>query len=64
MTTRYESRGGKYWVEVSEPDEHGLVTYRSSEGGGYVDARTFGSMLQKGYFQADDNTTPMAKVDR
>ncbi len=65
MTTRYESRGGKYWVEVdTTPDEHGLVNYTSSSGGGYTTPEDFVQRLRGGYFQADAKTTPMKEVSR
>ena len=60
---RYESKGGKYWVEVDEfVDDFGYVNWRSSSGIGRISPEGFQARLDDGYFQADANTTPMRKV--
>ncbi|GEM_PF-6268726 len=61
---RYESKGGKYWVEVDEDiDDYGYVSYVSSSGIGRTSPEAFQARLEAGDFQADANTTPMHEVD-
>ena len=65
---RWESKGGKYWVELSE-DEWGY-DYRSDSGlgsfrmGGQYPNNLAGFMVRvaRGDFQADANTTPMVQT--
>lgn len=69
---RWESRGGKYWVDLYfDPCftlENGQtvvdVHYRGDGYGGGVNGQTadMQSRIDRGYFQADANKTPMHRV--
>ncbi len=64
---RYESKGGKYWIEVDEDiDDYGLVNYTSGSpalsGGGRTSPEALRARIARGDFQADANITPMREV--
>lgn len=61
---RYESKGGKYWVELTQ-DDTGWYSYQGDSSGGSLgrDRTSFDRMVAGGYFQPDANTTPMRKVN-
>ena len=69
MTTtnirRWESKGGKYWVELRH-DSRGF-SYKGRDCGGYLgkdptEYERFIKRLELGEFQADANNTPMREV--
>jgi hypothetical protein len=75
---RWESRGGKYWVDLFYNPCFRLMNgtdvvdahYRGHGCGGGVEARTeveaiaaMQARVDSGYFQADANKTPMHRVD-
>lgn len=79
LIARWESRGGKYWIDLyfnpcfhfcdgtSAVDAH----YRGRGCGGGVDGVTteneaiaaMQAQIDRGYFQADANKTPMHRVE-
>ena len=65
LLRRWESRGGKYWVELSE-DKWGY-SYTGSGSGGcfrHDGLPDFLARIERGDFQADANTTPMREVTK
>lgn len=74
---RWESRGGKYWVELYFNPEFKLANgnvvvdahYRGTDCGGGVAAQCeyeaiayMQKRIDSGYFQADANKTPMKRI--
>ena len=62
---RWESRGGKYWIELRH-DKFGF-SYKGHDCGGYLgtspeSVNGFMDRLKAGEFQADANTTAMREV--
>ena len=62
---RWESKGGKYWVELRH-DKFGF-SYKGHDCGGYLGTspqtvNSFMDRLKAGEFQADANRTPMREV--
>lgn len=58
---RYESRGGKYWVQL-ERDAYGLSARYSNGCACGIAEADFRARLARGDFQADANTSPMRRT--
>ena len=78
LIARWESRGGKYWVDLYFNPAFHLANgtdmvdarYRGDNCSGPVDGQTeseaivaMQTRVDRGYFQADANKTPMHRVD-
>ena len=78
LIARWESRGGKYWVNLYFNPAFHLANgtdmvdahYRGDNCSGPVDGQTESEVItamqarvDRGYFQADANKTPMHRVD-
>ena len=78
LIARWDSRGGKYWVDLYFNPAFHLANgtdmvdarYRGDNCSGPVDGQTeseaivaMQTRVDRGYFQADANKTPMHRVD-